>query len=264
MSRTVAIIQARLGSARLPGKVLYELAGRPMIGLMVERVRRAQVLDEVVLAIADGPANDALARVAEELGIPVHRGPEQDVLARYAGAARVADADVIIRLTGDCPLADPDVITAVTEQRGSGGLDYCTNVYPPSWPDGLDVSAFTRKTLEWADREAKLPSEREHVVPWMWAQSSLEGGTVLSAANVPCPQDMSAHRWTVDSAGDYAMMRALAGHLGSQGLVQAGWREIAATLDAHPELSALNADEIRDEGLAESRKHDVMPEPSDG
>lgn len=256
MTRTVAIIQARLRSQRLPGKVLFEVAGRPMIGLMIERVRPTPGLEAIVLATGDGSENDALAHVAADLGIAVFRGPEDDVLSRYAGAARAHAADVIVRLTGDCPLADPEIIDAVITTRADGDWDYCTNVHPPSWPDGLDVSVFTREALDRAHAEAQLPSEREHVVPWMWARSGLEGGSALRATNVPCPEDLSDHRWTVDDAADYLMLRALADALGPGRLITAGWRAILDTLHAEPRIAAIKAQGRRDAGLAKSRAAD--------
>jgi len=252
MSRTVAIIQARLRSSRLPGKVLYELGGRPMIAVMVERVRRTVGLDKIVLATGADPDNDPLAAIAEALGLPVYRGPEDDVLARYAGAAAAHGADIVVRLTGDCPLADPAVIGAVIARRAANKLDYCTNVKPPTWPDGLDVSVFTRALLERAAAQATRTVEREHVVPWMWDHVSFGNAGQFSGGNVPCPEDLAAERWTVDSAADYLMLRALATQLGPDDLVSAGWRRILEVLRANPDIRAINAGGIRDEALLKS------------
>lgn len=257
MSRTVAIIQARMASTRLPGKVLYELAGRPMIALQIERARRTPGLDEVVLATSDRPENDGLAQIAAALGIAVYRGSEDDVLARYAAAAAEHRADIVVRLTGDCPLSDPDVIGMVLACRADRDLDYCTNVHPPTWPDGLDASAFTRAALERASAAARLPSHREHVVPWMWKNSPLEGGSELRAANVACPEPSSDQRWTVDDPADYLMMRALAEALGPRGMLEAGWRQILALLRSRPEIAGINAKGVRDAGLARSRASDA-------
>ncbi len=257
MTKTVAIIQARIRSQRLPGKVLFELAGRPMIGLTIARARRCSTIDQVIVATGEGEENDALADVVESLSCTIFRGPEDDVLQRYASAAAVNDADVIVRLTGDCPLIDPAVIDLVVEKRSADSLDYSTNVHPPTWPDGLDVSVFTRKTLERANIEARLPSQREHVVPWMWAQSNLEGGSLLSAANVPCHQDFSQERWTVDDAADFRMVRRVAKRLGPEGMVNASWDEVRAALAEDGTIAAINADGVRDAGLAKSRVDDV-------
>jgi spore coat polysaccharide biosynthesis protein SpsF (cytidylyltransferase family) len=254
--RTVAIIQARIGSSRLPGKVLYELAGLPMIGFMAKRVQRIPGLDELVLATGEGERNDPLADIAQGLGIAVFRGSEDDVLSRFHDAAEANSADIVVRLTGDCPLADANVISDVLQHRAEHEFDYCTNVKPPSWPDGLDVSVFTMKTLRRAAAEAQLPSEREHVVPWMWKMSSLEDGSLLTAGNVTAPEDYSAARWTMDDAKDYLMLRSLAETMGSEALLTAGWREIMNCISEHPEIAAMNAGAIRDAGLAQSRLTD--------
>ena len=254
--RTVAIIQARLASSRLPGKVLYELAGLPIIGFMAKRVQQISELDELVLATGEGERNDPLADIAQGLGITVFRGSEDDVLSRFYGAAEANSADIVIRLTGDCPLADASIISDVLQYRAKYELDYCTNVKPPSWPDGLDVSVFTMETLCRAAAEAQLPSEREHVVPWMWKMSSLENGSQLAAGNVSAPEDYSAARWTVDDAQDYLMLRSLAATMGPKTLLTASWPEIMNCLSDHPEITAINASAIRDAGLAQSRLAD--------
>lgn len=254
--RTVGIIQARMNSTRLPGKVLYELAGLPMIAFMITRVRRVSDIDEVVLATGDGAENDGLDAIGTRLGVQVFRGSEDDVLSRYLGAAKASEADVVVRLTGDCPLADPGVISTVINHRSEHSLDYCCNVKPPSWPDGLDVSVFTFETLALAAQEARLRSEREHVVPWMWKESSLENGERLHAGNVSAPHDMSAARWTVDDARDYIMLRTLADTMGNDRLLDAGWSEIMDCIAAQPEIAELNAGIERDEGLTRSRAAD--------
>ncbi|MGQ0671763.1 MAG: cytidylyltransferase domain-containing protein [Hyphomicrobium sp.] len=253
MSRTVAIIQARLASTRLPGKVLYEIGGQPLISFMVQRVARTRGIDEVALAVSEDLGNEALAEIAGGLGIAVFRGSEKDLLSRYCGAAQALNAGVIVRLTGDCPLADPEVIELVVERRRAEDLDYCTNVHPPTWPDGLDVSTFTRATLERACAEARRPTEREHVVPWMWRNSPLEGGSLLTAGNVSCPEQAEDQRWTVDGAADYLMLRALVGVMGAEGLARASWRSILAVMRARPDIRNINAAGVRDAGLVESR-----------
>jgi spore coat polysaccharide biosynthesis protein SpsF (cytidylyltransferase family) len=256
--RTIAIIQARLGSTRLPGKVLYDLAGLPMISFMVRRVEQVSVLDELVLATGDGQQNDPLVEIAQKIGLAVYRGSEEDVLSRFLGAAEAFSANIIVRLTGDCPLVDGRVISQVLRYREDYDLDYCTNVKPPSWPDGLDVSVFTIDTLRLAATNATLPSEREHVVPWMWKMSTLEGGDLLKAGNVAAPGDYSEVRCTVDDARDYLMLRALSEKMGPGRLLNAGWREITDCLKENPDIAAINAGSIRDAGLAKSRITDDL------
>lgn len=248
---TVAIVQARLGSTRLPGKVLYELSGVPMIVFMLDRAARAKRLDSVVLATGEGAANDALAEVVVSAGFPVFRGSEEDVLSRYAGAAREHQADTVVRLTGDCPLMDPALVDELVEEQIKRGVDYATNVKPPTYPDGLDISVFTRSLLEAAHAEARLGSEREHVVPWMWKQTPLEGGDRYTAYNHAAATDRSGLRLTVDEGADYLFMRQVVDLLGSRA-GHANLSEILKILDNNPHLAAYNASIVRDEGYAKS------------
>lgn len=254
--KTVAIVQARIGSTRLPGKVLYELAGMPMIQLVLSRLDRAARIDRIVLATGEGAANDGLAGVVSDAGYQVVRGPEEDVLRRYLIAAEEAGADIVLRVTGDCPFVDPTVLDALLDLRDQNELDYATNVKPETWPDGLDASVFTMETLRCADSEAKLLSEREHVVPWMWKQSSLEGGTRLKALNMAAPEDMSALRWTVDDAADYHLARAMVATLGNSGAVSAGWRDVRSAFEAQSSETRANQASPRDEGYLKSLQRD--------
>src|SRR5262249_28954530 len=163
----VAIVQARMGSTRLPGKVMKMIAGAPAIGHVLGRVRRATLVDEVWLACADIAADDPLAGFAEGEGFPVFRGSESDVLARFAAVARRTDARAIVRITGDCPMIDPAVIDLVVERWKMGGADFVSNTLQRSFPDGLDVEIFSRAALDRADSEAAHPFLREHVTPYI-------------------------------------------------------------------------------------------------
>lgn len=256
--KTVAIIQARLASTRLPGKVLFELAGRSMLQLIIERLSRSQRIDQVIVATGDGKLNDAIAYVAESVcGVPCVRGPEDDVLRRYAMAAEATDASRIVRVTGDCPFVDPGVIDDVIDLQERNSLDYTTNVKPETWPDGLDVSVFSREVLELADAEADLRSEREHVVPWMWKHSNFEGGTRLEARNLAAPEDLSSLRWTVDDPLDYRLARAIADRIGSTALVDADWRRV---LESFRELSPMMTENQaiqRDAGYLKSLRDEL-------
>ncbi len=254
MTVTVAIIQARIGSTRLPGKVLFELAGLPAIAVMVRRMARAKGVDKLVIATGTDSRNDALGLIAEELGVTLFRGDEEDVLGRFAKAAAKFEAETVVRLTGDCPLIDPEIVDRVIDLRAANNLDYCTNVIPPTWPDGLDVSVFTRETLDAAAAEATLPSEREHVVPWMWRHSSLEGGSRLRAANLTAEENLSALRWTLDEPADYALLRRLAAVLGQKRLIDSGYRDILEVLRTRPSHAQIGQATSRDAGLASSRR----------
>jgi len=239
--KTVALIQARMSSSRFPGKVLADLGGRPMIAYMVERVRQARSIDLVAVITSTDPSDDALAAAVEALDLPVFRGELDDVLNRYAGAADAFGADVVIRLTGDCPLVDPRVIDEVVETRARAGADYCSNVAPPTYADGLDVECFTRATLDRAQREARQKPEREHVTLWM---RSDESG--IARANVEALVDSSHLRLTVDYPDDLALVRRIVDqHGGGSAFDQF---DILRCLDADRTLSRINRHE-RNEGL---------------
>ena len=161
--RTVAIIQARMQATRLPGKVLADLEGKPVLRRVVDRARRASTLDAVVVATSDNPADDVLAGFCREFGTDCFRGSRDDVLDRYRRAAECFQAEVVVRLTADCPLLDPQVIDRVVRAYGQGEFDYVSNALECTYPDGLDTEVFSYKSLERAWREARRQSEREHV-----------------------------------------------------------------------------------------------------
>jgi spore coat polysaccharide biosynthesis protein SpsF (cytidylyltransferase family) len=209
--RRVAVIQARMSSSRFPGKVLAPLGGLPMIVFMARRVQKAAQLDQVVVATSDHASDHPLAALLAEHGLTCLRGPLDDVLARFRIAAEQTQADHIVRLTGDCPLMDADLIDRGLRELARGECDYVANVLPPSYPDGLDVECFTRMALETAWREAHLPSEREHVTPFMRA-----GKHGLRAHGWQGAADLSALRWTVDHPDDLEHVASLVAAVGRE------------------------------------------------
>ncbi|HSJ78283.1 MAG TPA: glycosyltransferase family protein, partial [Erythrobacter sp.] len=172
--RTVAIIQARMGSSRLPGKVLLDIAGQPMLARVVERARRAKTVGEVLVATTIDPSDDPIVAFCQERGIAYHRGSVFDVLDRFYGAARQAGAELIVRITADCPVIDPAVIDLVVEAFHEQSADFACNRLPPpaqrTWPIGLDTEVCAFRGLERAWKEASLPYEREHVMPYFYDQ----------------------------------------------------------------------------------------------
>ena len=190
----LAILQARVTSTRLPNKVLAPILGQPMLARQIERLRRATTLDTLVVATSDDASDDPLAAMCAAIGVPWHRGSLNDVLARFQGACAVfGPADHVVRLTGDCPLADPAVIDAVVRHHLASGADYTANAIQPSWPDGLDVEVMRSAVLQRAFDEARLPSEREHVTPYIHKHPEW-----FSIGHVKGDQDLSCLRWTVD------------------------------------------------------------------
>jgi glutamate-1-semialdehyde 2,1-aminomutase len=235
---TVALVQARTGSARLPGKVLRLIAGEPMINWVLARASRAARVDRVVLATTDSPKDDALAAHVRELGYAVERGSETDVLARYAAAAKAQAADVVVRITADCPFIDPALVDDVIALREAKGADYATNTDPATYPDGLDVEVFTSEALFRAAHEAEARYDREHVTPYLRRDP-------FNRASQTNPIDLSALRWTVDEAADLAVADRLARALGRMDFT---WQEALAHWQERPQDFAANMGIERNEG----------------
>lgn len=250
--RVVAIVQARMASTRLPGKVLAEAAGRTLLAHVVERLRRATALDDVTIATSDGPADDPIAREAERLGVAVVRGSETDVLDRFRLAAAARGAGVVVRITADCPLLDPaEVDRVVSVLLAQTAIDYATN-HPPEGrrvPLGQAVEAMTREALERAAAEATEPHQREHVTPYLYERP----GRFRVAVTSPPGPDRSAYRLTVDTPEDLAVVRAVIEALeGIEDPREACSLEAAVrALEARPDLAALNAG-VRQKGYRES------------
>jgi len=246
-----AIVQARMGSSRLPGKTLMDLAGRPLLGHLVDRARRIPGLDAVVIATTDRPADRAILNFAAAEGLPVYAGSEDDVLDRFHQAAERFGVSVVVRITPDCPLLDPAVAGLVLARflDARGSLDYASNTQPPTFPDGQDTEAFSAAALARAWREARLPSEREHVTPYIWKHPER-----FRLANVRHAEDLSALRWTVDEAADLDFVRAVYARLGDARA--AGLGEVLALLRREPALREINRSLTRNEGYAKSLRAD--------
>jgi spore coat polysaccharide biosynthesis protein SpsF (cytidylyltransferase family) len=234
MANTVAIIQARMTSSRLPGKVLADLGGKPLIERMIARVRRTRTLDALWVATTSKTTDDPLAALCDRLDVQVHRGDEHDVLARFLGAARLAEADVLVRLTADCPMSDPALIDEVVSVYAQGDVDYVSNVLVRTYPDGLDVEVFSRAALEEATEKATQPFHREHVTPWLQTgfRPELPTGR-FRLRHVVNDVDLGEMRWTVDQAEDLDLIRRLFAAL-PDGF---GWRDALVLVSADPELA---------------------------
>jgi spore coat polysaccharide biosynthesis protein SpsF len=231
---TLIIVQARMTSTRLPGKVLLPLAGEPMLTRLVERLRRVQRADGIVVATTTNATDDPIAVLCEQLCVPCHRGSEHDVLSRYADAARLHGADVVVRITSDCPLIDPALIDRVIATHEDGDSDYVSNMLPATWPYGMAVEVFSAAALAQAHAEATQPAEREHVTPFIYWHPER-----YRLRNVDSPVDLSHHRWTVDTPEDYELVRRLFETLyPTHPLFTQG--DILEVLDAHPDWLLLN------------------------
>lgn len=248
-----AIIQARMSSTRLPGKVLLPLGGTTVLGMTVRQVKKAKKIGNVILATSVEKEDDAVARYGKELGIPVFRGSLSDVLDRYYQAAKQNGAEHICRITADCPLIDPEVIDLVAAEYEKGDCDYISNGRVPStYPDGMDTEIFSFSALERAWKEARLPSEREHVTPYIWNHT--ERFRVREAKN---PEDLSMVRLTVDEPEDYEMIKEIVAHVPELSL-----HAILVYLREHPEVAAQTAKFVRNEGYLKSLTQDEKTKQS--
>lgn len=229
----VAIVQARMGSSRLRGKVLEDLGGRTVLAQVLERASRISGVDTVCCATPLSDENDPIAREAKRVGATVFRGSEADVLARYAGAAKMCGADVVMRITSDCPFLDWDVSAGVLARYREGGYDYVSNVAPRSWPKGLDTEVMSAAALQEAHQKATAPGDREHVTPFVLREPQFQRGVTTCAHG-----DFSAWRWTLDYPEDLAFCRAVAQQAAGP---LPTFEEIRAIVEAAPEIAAINA-----------------------
>jgi len=242
-----AIIQARMSSTRLHGKVLLPLGDTTVLGMTVQQVKKAKRIDKVIVATSVEKEDDAIARHGEELGIPVFRGSLSDVLDRYYRATKKFGVEHICRITADCPLIDPAVIDLVAAEYEKGDCDYISNGRVPStYPDGMDTEIFSFSALEKAWKEAKLPSEREHVTTYIWNQPGL-----FRVREVKNSEDLSMVRLTVDEPEDYEMIKDIVANVPELSLPA-----ILVYLREHPEVSAKTAHFVRNEGYLKSLKND--------
>ena len=240
--KTVAVIQARMGSTRLPGKVMKTVAGQRVIDLLIRRLSRAIQLDEIVLATTELPIDDVLAQHVARQGFRVVRGSEDDVLSRYVRAAEESDADVVVRITGDCPLVMPELVdAAVAAFHAHGGtVDYLSNIDPPTYPDGLDIEVFSAKCLMRAQREARDSYDREHVSPFLRRDQDTRRD------NLRAPRDLSGLRLTVDEHADLEVIEAVLQALAPD--LDFGFEKLVALHDENPALFRKNSTIKRNEG----------------
>jgi spore coat polysaccharide biosynthesis protein SpsF len=246
--RTVAIIQARLGSTRLPGKVLQDIHGKPMLAHVVDRSRRAKLVDQVVVATTTETADQAIADLCVARGYACFRGDLRDVLDRYYQAAQSYQTNTIVRLTGDCPLIDPGVMDHTIQKFYEAGADFAANRLPPPWgrtyPIGLDVEVCTFQALETAWQKADQPYQREHVMPYLYEN---EGRfRILLIDHDP---DYGHMRWTVDTPEDLTLVRTIFDRFGKDEFFT--WEQVLGLFEREPSLAEINA-QVRHKTYRES------------
>jgi spore coat polysaccharide biosynthesis protein SpsF len=261
MSKTVAIIQGRMSSSRLPGKVLLDIAGKPMLQHVIERTQLAQTLDGVIVATTTDSSDDPVASFAASIGIPFTRGSLHDVLDRYYQAAKAHQADVIVRITADCPVIDPDVIDQIVRLiTESASTDFSCNRLPPpftrTFPIGLDVEVCTFAALERAWKESTEVFHREHVMPFLYEGTTFERNAQyalsdtyfvlrgrsqrdFSIAQLHHAPDYGSLRWTVDTPEDLAFIREIFARFGEK--PNFTWYDVLEIVQKNPELAEINA-----------------------
>ncbi len=231
--KIVAIIQARMGSTRLPGKVLQAIGGKTMLARVVERTRQASRLNQVIVATTQAVADQAIVDECQRLQVSCFCGSELDVLDRYYRAAQAHQAEAVVRITSDCPLIDPEVIAQVISTFLQEPCDYASNVLERRFPRGLDTEVMSVETLERAWREAQAPYERVHVTPFIWQNPQL-----FHLTSVKGDVDYSQQRWTVDTPEDLEFVRQVYARFAGRDLFS--WREVLALMEREPELAELN------------------------
>lgn len=232
--KTVAIVQARMGSTRLPGKVLMDLGGQTVLARVVRRLGRAKRIDEIMVATTTAGADDAIADECGRLRVGCFRGSEPDVLDRYQAAAAVASAEVVVRITSDCPLIDPAIVGQTIQKFFDQRADYASNVSPRTFPRGLDTEIFSLAALELAWHDARAPYQREHVTPYFYEHPEL-----FRSASFYGSRDYSEFRWTLDTEDDLRLIRAIYGRFDN--CDDFDWRQVIAVMEREPELELLNA-----------------------
>lgn len=238
--KVVAIIQARMGSTRLPNKVMRQIGGVPMIELLISRLARAKQIDQIVVATSVDPKNMPLVKHVRTLGYVCEQGSENDVLERYVQVAEKHQADVVVRITGDCPLVDSELVDECIRLFKAQPVDYFSNVVPPTFPDGLDIEVVTYVALRRAMRESCKPFDHEHVTPFV-----RESGLFRTAA-LQNEEDLSGLRWTVDEPVDFEVISQVFKHFAPD--IHFGWRQILELQRKQPALFVANHKLVRNEG----------------
>lgn len=242
-----AIIQARMGSSRFPGKMLEKINGKFIIQLVLEQVSKSKV-KEIILATTISSLDDELALQVVNLGYKVFRGNENDVLDRYYQSAILNKAKTIMRITGDCPLIDPMIINLAIDNYKE--CDYCSNIHPPSYPDGMDIEIFSFETLENAWQNAKKKSEREHVTPYIW-----ENPKLFKLKNFGNHVDKSGIRITIDTKEDLLAIKEIIKHIGDKKI---NLKNILEVIDNNPKILDINNMFERNEGYKKSLNEDEI------
>jgi len=246
----LAVLQARMSSTRLPGKVVKPILGRPMLMRQIERLQHATCIDHLIIATSIETLDSEIEELCDAENIKCYRGSLDDVLDRIYSAALLFEPEHVIRLTGDCPLVDPELIDKLVDYYLANEFDYASNTLNPTWPDGLDVEVMKFECLEIAWREAKLISEREHVTSYIYNHPKK-----FNLGSYENDKDLSSLRWTVDESADFDLVNHIYEKLYSDG-VEFSTNDILELLKNNPDLTHINNGVIRNEGYLESIEKD--------
>lgn len=246
--KILGITQARLGSTRLPEKILKKINGESLLEMHLKRIKQSKLITKLKVATTNEPGAEKIVQVCRKLKIEVYKGSVNNVLERFYQTALPEKPDWIVRLTSDCPLIDPVEIDKVIQYALDRDLDYASNTLKPTFPDGIDVEVFKYSALKQALKEAKIKSEMEHVTPYIWKNSSFMGGKVFFSDCVMNPKDYSYVRLTVDNLEDFTVIEKLIEIVGSD----KPWLDYVRVLESNPEITKLNRDFERNEGYEKS------------
>jgi len=231
----LCLVQARMGSSRLPGKVMVSISGKPMIGIIMESLKRSKLINKSLVVTSTNIKDDVLVNYLKKNNIEFFRGSEDDVLARFYHAAKKEKADFIIRITADCPLIDPEVVDRVIKKALINGLDYCSNVEIRTFPRGYDVEVFTFNVLRKMHKIAKDPDEREHVTLYVNRNTKL-----FKMGNVEAPKNKQHAEWRVcvDTKEDLRLVKEIFRHYKKKKIIK--YNDIVRLFLKHPELVKIN------------------------
>ncbi|RKL68341.1 acylneuraminate cytidylyltransferase [Salipaludibacillus neizhouensis] len=234
--KVVAIIQARMGSTRLPGKVLKKINNKPLLEYQIERLKRSTYIDQLVIATTNKKSDDAIVEFCKSVGLSYFRGSEEDVLSRYYEAAKYFAAEVVVRITSDCPIIDPNVVDYVIATFKNNEYDYVSNTLERSYPRGMDTEVFAINVLKKAYKDAYKPFEREHVTPYIYLNPEM-----FKLYNLEYMTDQSSHRWTVDTKEDFILIEKILENFKSLDN-DFSMEDTLSFLNKHPDLKEINAD----------------------
>ncbi len=256
--KILVIIQARIGSTRLPKKVLLDLEGKPVLEHVINRVMHSKLITDLVVATTISKSDLELVKFCSYKGISIFCGSEEDVLDRFYQAAKLFSPDHIVRITADCPLMDPKVIDKVISVHLNTKSDYTTNTLKETYPDGEDVEVFTFKSLKIAWENATLKSEREHVTPFI-----RKNPNIFSLMNVENDSNLASKRWTIDNSEDYEFLKIIYKNLYSKESLFS-MDEILKYIEKNPDIESINMHIGRNEGYQKSLKEDKITDNKDG